>query len=293
MLRASAQNRDMCIGRSNDDQEQHRSMRKTSVAIFGLMLAVIARQSVAAGGTNTLIPYATSDIRIDGALMESSWETALSLGPFTGPIDLATNEDAILAVNRTDVKLLWRGDNLFVAFLCRSPRPAWATYTNHDDPLYQQDVCEVFLRAKRGLESYAEFEASPLGTTFDLYRAWVPPPTFPANRIDWNQVRNRKDDLAWNPPGLTAASRLLKEGGQTVGWVIELAISLAVVREREGLDPRLVPGQVVWLNLLRYVYEPDANGQRHLHPQNWSPVMRGCPHVSPMAMRPLELATDQ
>ena len=41
-----------------------------------------------------------------------------------------------------------------------------ATYLEHDQPLYEEDVVEVFL-APSDIRHYYEIEVNPLGTTFD------------------------------------------------------------------------------------------------------------------------------
>lgn len=70
-----------------------------------------------------------------------------------------------------------------------------ATLREHDEPLWQEDVFEVFI-APDGLTPYFEIEVNPLGTTFDA-------------RIDSpDGVRGTmKTDLAWTCDGLFAALR--------------------------------------------------------------------------------------
>jgi hypothetical protein len=70
-----------------------------------------------------------------------------------------------------------------------------ATYREHDAPLYQEDVVEVFLAPER-ITRYFEIEVNPLGTTFD---AIIDSP---------DGVRSTmKTDLAWTCEGLFAAIR--------------------------------------------------------------------------------------
>ena len=70
-----------------------------------------------------------------------------------------------------------------------------ATYRQHDAPLYEEDVVEVFLAPER-ITRYFEIEVNPLGTTFD---AIIDSP---------DGVRSTmKTDLAWTCDGLFAAIR--------------------------------------------------------------------------------------
>jgi hypothetical protein len=83
-----------------------------------------------------------------------------------------------------------------------------ATYLGHDEPLWQEDVVEIFL-APEGLTPYFEIEVNPLGTTFDA-------------RIDSpDGVRaTMTTDLAWTCEGLFAALR--RDDGKRIQTVIRI-----------------------------------------------------------------------
>jgi hypothetical protein len=83
-----------------------------------------------------------------------------------------------------------------------------ATYLGHDEPLWQEDVVEIFL-APEGLTPYFEIEVNPLGTTFDA-------------RIDSpDGVRaTMTTDLAWTCDGLFAAIR--RDDGKRMQIVIRI-----------------------------------------------------------------------
>ena len=70
-----------------------------------------------------------------------------------------------------------------------------ATHYGHDQPLYEEDVVEVFLAPRDGRE-YFELEVNPVGTTYD-------------SRIESpDGVRaTMRDDVAWECEGLVAAVR--------------------------------------------------------------------------------------
>lgn len=70
-----------------------------------------------------------------------------------------------------------------------------ATLLSHDDPLWQEDVVEIFL-APAGATRYFEIEVNPIGTTFD---AIIDSP-------DGHRATMRTD-LAWTCEGLFAAVR--------------------------------------------------------------------------------------
>jgi hypothetical protein len=90
-----------------------------------------------------------------------------------------------------------------------------ATQYEHDAPLYEQDVVEVFL-APDALTRYFELEVSPRGTTFD---ALIDSP---------NGVRDGlRADRAWTCQGMWAAIRSVTEsdGATTVDTVIRIPFS--------------------------------------------------------------------
>ena len=241
-----------------------------------------------------LVAFAAGPITIDGKLDEKAWAGAMSTGPFVGPINADANSLGGRPDYRTEAKLLWDAKTLYVAFLCRNPGPFWATYDKHDDKLYEQDVAEVFLDVAGDRLQYAEVQSSPRGVTFDCYHLWLRQPTYPADKLDWGFGRFHFIDFGWNLGGFVAAGAPLLEDGKEVGWVVEMRVPMAGLLEYRGLPTELRPGQIVYLNLLRYVYVPDPkdpeNGKRQHRHLNWSPTMNGCPHVSPMADLPVQCA---
>jgi hypothetical protein len=116
-------------------------------------------------------------------------------------------------VQATVVRLAWDEEALYVRFDCED-RDAWGTFRNRDEPLWQEEVVEVFLApGEEDPVDYAEFEVSPLGVVFDA-------------RIH-NPTSLRKDmtaDVAWDCPGLRwqAGRGDNREGRQD--WWAELTI---------------------------------------------------------------------
>lgn len=86
------------------------------------------------------------------------------------------------------------GRRLLVVFSVRDDHLV-ASYLEHDQPLWEEDVVEVFLAPER-LERYYEIEVNPLGTTFD---AVVDSP-----RLERSSMTV---DRGWTCEGLRAAIR--------------------------------------------------------------------------------------
>lgn len=120
---------------------------------------------------------------------------------------------------QTSVAAYYDDDFLTVVFRCDDDEIV-ATYLEHDQPLWQEDVVEVFL-APSGLTPYFEIEVNPLGTTFDA-------------RIDSpDGVRaTMATDLAWTCTGLFAALRRADQ--RTLDVVLRLPFASLDARARAG-----------------------------------------------------------
>ena len=90
-----------------------------------------------------------------------AWGSAAALGP------LVRSDGAGGARYRTMVRLAACGGDLAIRFECEDD-DAWGTMTRRDDPLWEEEVVEVFLAPGEGTPArYFEFEVSPLGTLLD------------------------------------------------------------------------------------------------------------------------------
>jgi len=127
-----------------------------------------------------------------------------------------------LALQPTRVRLAWSGASLHVLFECED-RDAWGTFTRRDEPLYQEEVVEVFLApGSETPAAYFEIEVSPLGTVFDA-------------RIE--NPRSRRSDMvtdpSWDCPGLAWA---VGRGEARQDWWAALSIPWASVGVEPGRD---------------------------------------------------------
>lgn len=162
---------------------------------------------------------AQGQIQIDGRLDEPDWK----LAPSTGP--LGRSLDGKPTKYRTEAKLLWDDTNLYVAFVCQD-EDVWTSYTHHDDPLYNQEVVEIFIDADGDGKTYNELELSPANVTFDAY--------FPARRQGM--------DLAWESGMKTAVvvdGTLNDPSDVDRGWTAELAIPIAGLASVPHVPPRV------------------------------------------------------
>jgi hypothetical protein len=139
------------------------------------------------------------------------------------PLSLVLSDGGGAPLQATRVRLAWDEEALHVRFDCED-RDAWGTFRKRDEPLWQEEVVEVFLApGEEDPVRYAEFEVSPLGVVFD---AWIDNPT-----------SSRKDmtaDVAWDCPGLRwEAGR----GADREDWWAELSIPWPGLTSKPAADP--------------------------------------------------------
>jgi Carbohydrate-binding family 9 len=125
-----------------------------------------------------------------------SWDVP-RLGPTDrlvglAPLSLGRAADGARPRLRTVARLAVRGGDLLVRFDGRD-RGVLATLTRRDDPLWKEDVFEVFLSPEASPTVYYEFEVNPLGALFDA-------------RVESPEGRREtmRLDVTWNCPGLSA-----------------------------------------------------------------------------------------
>lgn len=119
---------------------------------------------------------------------------------------LADNVSGRPPVWGTEVRVGRHREELLVLFTCQDPDPS-ATMTKRDDPLWEEDVVEIFIDPFGDLDCYFEFEVNPLNTVLDVFI---------------RRVRGGlRKDFRWDCEGLRTATGLL-----AYGWVAGLAIPL-------------------------------------------------------------------
>ena len=151
----------------------------------------------------------------------------------------------------TTIKTAWSSSELHVLFRA-SDTEAWATMTERDGPLYEEEVVELFLDPVEDLEGYFEIEVNPLNTVCDL--------VLRRTRSGYRKC------FAWNCDGLRTRVEV-----QPDHWQVELAlpfVSLATDRPKPGSEWRV--------NFCRIDRPRDA--EREL--SAWSPTGRPLFHVS-------------
>ncbi|MCZ6678420.1 MAG: carbohydrate-binding family 9-like protein [Candidatus Poribacteria bacterium] len=101
------------------------------------------------------------EIAIDGTLADAAWAVA-------HVVELAKTDTGTKPEQPTQVRLLWSNQYLYIGFLCHD-RDVWGTVREHDGPLYNEEVVEVFLDPDGDLRTYIEIEVNPLNALFDAF----------------------------------------------------------------------------------------------------------------------------
>ena len=240
-------------------------------ASWGLAFAEETRRGDGPLGERPLPTYVArrvlDPIIIDGKAQEKTWQEAKRAAPWYA-------WDGKEHADVTDCKLAWDDKALYLLFVCRDD-DIQASLRQRDDPLYSEDVVEVFIDADGDEKTYMELIVNPLNTVFDSYVLRDP-------------RENRNAGIpSWTCAGLTTAvtvdgtvrnPKKSKPNDKDKQWVVEVRIpfeSFVLTAGPSGKPPR--DGDVWRMALTRYD-RPDPKTFVHLA---WSPPYScGWPHVT-------------
>lgn len=183
----------------------------------------------------------------------------------------------------TEARLMWDHQFLYIRFICEDND----IYAPH----FKGDVVEVFLDVKGDSMQYIELQVNPNGELYDsLFLLTAPPQSHADGRLI-RQVLQRDgwDNPAWNLPGLRVGTGRFGEEPGKSGWIVDIALPAEALLRRLG--KKAWEPMDIRSHLLRYDWQPAAGpgSPRQLVAMNWSPVLHGCPHISPRAMGCLRL----
>lgn len=154
-----------------------------------------------------MVPRLLQPPHIDGQLDEPAWRRSARF-------ELASRSDGRApARQQTQLRLGWDDKFLYLAGRC-ADRDIRGHYHKRDDPLYLEEVLEVFFDTNADGRDYLELEVSPNGRTFD---AWFSGRRS-GRRLDWNPALR----LAVRVDGTLNDSRDTDRA-----WTVELALPLA------------------------------------------------------------------
>ncbi len=124
---------------------------------------------------------------VDGNPDDPAWQ----IGP---PVRLVLTQTGDPASKETIVRMCWDDGYLYISYACED-QDVWSTYTERDDPIFNEEVCEAFLCPHGDLSNYFEINVSPRNVVFD---STIFIPGHPTGR----------SDAGWNCEGLRTAVRV-------------------------------------------------------------------------------------
>ena len=209
---------------------------------------------------------AEQPIRVDGRLDEAAWRAAPWTADFVDIEGLPKPAPRF----RTRARMLWDSTNLYIAAELSEP-DVWGTITQRDAVIFRDNDFEVFIDPDGDTHQYYELEVNALRTAWDLFL--VKPYRDGGPAINgW--------DIAGLQVGTSVDGTLNRPGDTDRGWIVELALPWAALREAAhraappaaGDQWRINFSRVEWrtraLNS-RYVKLTDSTTGRPLSEDNW------------------------
>ena len=204
---------------------------------------------------------APAGLTIDGRPSEPAWQAAAWTEVF---VDIEGDVRSKPRF-RTRAKLLWDADRFYIAAQLEEP-DVWATLTERDAVMFNDNDFEVFIDPDGDTHAYGELEINALGTVWDLmllrpYR-------------DGGPAIN-----AWDIAGLQAAvdvrGTLNTPGDRDEGWTVEIALPWRVLAEAAAGKRQPKPGDQWRVNFSRVAWQVETRDGRYtkrLDPASGKPV---------------------
>jgi hypothetical protein len=171
-----------------------------------------------------------TQVKVDGKLDDSVWSKVAPLR------DFRQNLDGSPSAAKTEARLLYDNDFLYVSFRC-TDQNIWATFKRRDEHLWDEEVVELFVQADPKQKNYIELEVNPLGTMLDIYLIDI---RKPLNYQSWNSSK-----LKWGVEIFGTVDG--KDGDRE--WTCEIALPMEDIVTARNLPPQA--GDRWRLNLYR------------------------------------------
>jgi len=169
------------------------------------------------------VTRATAPIKLDGRLGEPDWKRAKEV------MLVETNTGGPVPLKST-LRLLWDDEYLYAAFYCEDP-DAWANFTEEDDPMWSEEVVELFIDPDGNGYNYYEHEINPINQKVDLFIINA------GKRLD-GKIKAWKD---WDFSGIKSAVYVegdgRKAGTSDKYWTVEVAVPFEDLWEMSAIPP--------------------------------------------------------
>ena len=196
---------------------------EAGIAILGLL-------DVDTEPTHVRAALVSSPPTIDGVVDEAMWERDR-----TTLVDSRHGEP--WEGNAGFVVMAWDQEFLYAA-ASFVDRDVWSTMRDHDDPLWKEEVFELFVFGSAPATRYLELQVSPRGVTFDAKFA-----------------AHRKGEPAWDSAWRTAVDlrgTLDNRKDRDKGWSVEVAVPWTEICEHTAMSCPPQPGGTLRINAFRF-----------------------------------------
>ncbi|MBI5705604.1 MAG: carbohydrate-binding family 9-like protein [Armatimonadetes bacterium] len=197
--------------------------------------------------------------RLDGSLSDLQWSRAAWTEDFQ---DIEGNLKPKPRF-RTRAKMLWDAHYLYIGAEMEE-LDVWATLTEHDSVIFQDNDFEVFIDPNGDNHLYGEIEVNAFGTEWDLL---LPKPYKDGGpaingwEIPGLKVAVHVDGRINEPGDRSEVAGLRSEGGipgqRDEGWSVEIAIPWKALGEIAGCDCPPKPGDQWRINFSRVEWHVD------------------------------------
>lgn len=213
---------------------------------------------------------APAPITVDGVIAPEEWEAV----PWAGEFADIMGVKGAAPYRQTKVKMAHDDRGLYVAAWLEEPH-VWATITQHDVAIYQENAFEIFFNPTNDTHHYLEYEVNALGTIWDLYLS-KPYRDNPVTFSDWEFMGMQSAvhvDGTLNTPGDTDK-----------GWSLEVFIPWRSLYQMVSEKRKPADGDQIRANFMRvqwplevkdggYVKRAKKENERHIESYwLWAPI---------------------
>ena len=197
-------------------------------------LAVAPLAMVAGPLTHYTVQRADTPLVIDGKFDKFYWEKSSQINNLER---ILNDYNQVDFPTRAKV-MLWYDEYFYFAFACQDA-DMWSIFTAEDDPLWSEEVVEIFIDPDGDGKHYLEVEVSPSNVVVDLLIYSVSP--------QWQSFKD------WDIAGLKTAVQTHGTVNDSLqldhGWTVEIAIPWAAMTDSVTGGARPTDGDIWRLNL--------------------------------------------